>query len=106
MFNSNWGNMPNNTQSISIFQLFSHAHELMVRFDVEYIGGELDGQLIYTALDWEHPPILELDPPLVISNGEGLKLIVTYNNFRDQDVEYGFFSTDEMMILFGHFYTN
>ena len=106
MFNSNWGNMPNNTESISIFQLFSHAHELMVRFDVEYIGGELDGQLIYTALDWEHPPILELDPPLVISNEEGLKLIVTYNNFRDQDVEYGFFSTDEMMILFGHFYPN
>ena len=22
------------------------------------------------------------------------------------DVEYGFFSTDEMMILFGHFYPN
>ena len=70
------------------------------------IGGNNDGELIYTALDWEHPPILQLDPPLIISDGQGLKLKVTYNNWRNEDVEFGFFSTDEMMILFGHFYAN
>ncbi len=106
MFTPGWGDIPNNTESISIFQLFSHAHELMTRFDVELVGGNNDGELIYTALDWEHPPILQLDPPLIISDGQGLKLKVTYNNWRNEDVEFGFFSTDEMMILFGHFYAN
>ncbi len=98
--------IPPGTDSIFVFQLFSHAHELMTRFDVEFIGGELDGELIYTALDWEHPPMFELDPPLVITTGQGLKLEVTYNNWREDEVNFGFFSTDEMMILFGHYYTD
>ena len=92
------------TDSIFVFQLFSHAHELMTRFDVEFIGGELDGELLYTALDWEHPPIFELDPPLIITIGHGLRLRTTYYNWRDEEVNFGFFSTDEMMILFGHCY--
>ncbi len=92
------------TDSIFVFQLFSHAHELMTRFDVEFVGGELDGELLYTALDWEHPPTFELDPPLIITIGQGFRLRTTYYNWRDVEVNFGFFSTDEMMILFGHCY--
>lgn len=92
------------TDSIFVFQLFSHAHELMTRFDVEFVGGELDGELLYTALDWEHPPTFELDPPLIITVGQGLRLRTTYYNWRNEEVNFGFFSTDEMMILFGHCY--
>ena len=47
-----------------IFRLFSHAHEHMIRFDIELADNEGNSELIYTALDWEHPPILDINPPL------------------------------------------
>ena len=91
---------------IYIFQLFSHAHERMDRFDVKLIGGPNDGQVIYTALDWEHPPILELNPPLVLEHGMGLKLEATYTNNTNNTISYGLLGANEMMILFGHYYTD
>ena len=54
--------------------------------------------------DWKHPPILNFDPPIEITNGQGLKLIATYDNPTDYTVRFGFASTDEMMILFGWYY--
>ncbi len=87
-----------------IFQLFSHAHEHMTEFRVEIDGGPRNGDLVYITYDWEHPPILELDPPLVIEEGQGLKLITTYNNWTDRTLNFGLRSDDEMMILFGGYY--
>ena len=84
-----------------IVQLLSHAHQLMVEFRVEVIGGAHDGELIYVAYDWEHPPILRFDSPLVLERGEGFRLEATYDNTTDQEVNFGLLSTDEMMILFG-----
>lgn len=87
-----------------IFQLFSHAHEHMTEFRVYQVGGDQDGELLYISYDWEHPPILELDPPHVLEAGEGLRLEATYNNWEDRDLGFGLRSSDEMMILFGAFY--
>lgn len=87
-----------------IVQLVSHAHRLMVEFRAEMIGGARDGELIYVAYDWEHPPILRFDPPLVLERGEGFRLETTYDNWTDQEVNFGLLSTDEMMILFGMYY--
>ena len=86
-----------------IVQLLSHAHQLMVEFRVEMIGGAHDGELIYVAYDWEHPPILRFDSPLVLERGEGFRLEATYDNTTDEEVNFGLLSTDEMMILFGIF---
>ena len=93
-------------EKVHIFQLFSHAHELNTEFRVEINGGKRNGEEIYFSNDWEHPPILELDPPLVLDAGQGVKLIATYNNTRNREFNFGFLSTDEMMILFGLYYTN
>jgi hypothetical protein len=89
-----------------IFQLFSHAHEHMREFRVTVVGGTRDGELVYIARDWAHPPILQLDPPLVIEAGDGLRLDVTYDNWTDRTLTFGLLSTDEMMILFGYSYTD
>ncbi len=89
-----------------IFQLFSHAHEHMVEFRVEILGGPRSGELIYVATDWEHPPILELNPPLTLEAGQGLRLIVTYDNQTNRTLRFGLLSEDEMMILFGYYYTD
>ena len=51
---------------------------------------------------------LELFKPLENPLSCGANSIDIYkelcDNWRDEDVEFGFFSTDEMMILFGHYY--
>jgi hypothetical protein len=89
-----------------IFQLFSHAHEHMTEFKVEVVGGARNGEVVYVAYDWAHPPILKIDPPLVLERNQGLKLIVTYNNWTNRTLGFGLLSQDEMMILFGYYYTD
>lgn len=101
----NMHDLSNNIDNIYLFQLFSHAHQLMERFDVEFYSGETgETQLIYTATDYEHPPILTLNEPLEIKQGDFITLQTTYNNITNNPVEFGLMSTDEMMILFGYFY--
>ena len=95
---------PNNTSELKIFQLFSHAHQLMTRFDILILHQNGQEELIYTALDYEHPPILELDPPLFLSQGQSIISRTTYNNTTNGYVNFGLFSTDEMMIVFGLIY--
>jgi hypothetical protein len=91
-------------EDVNIFQLYSHAHSKMTEFKVYQVGGERDGELIYISFDWEHPPILQLDPPLQLSAGQGLRLETTYDNDEDRNLGFGLRSTDEMMILFGAYY--
>lgn len=92
------------SQERHIFQLWSHAHEHNTEFKVYIDGGERNGELIYYSDDWEHPPILKLDPPLHLKAGEGLRLEATYDNWEDHNLFFGLRSTDEMMILFGAYY--
>ena len=68
------------------------------------MGGENDGELVYITYDWEHPPIKEFDPPLVLESGQGFRLETTYDNPSSNGLRFGLRSTDEMMILFGAYY--
>ena len=95
---------PSGSSNLNIFQLFSHAHKLMTRFDILILQPNGEEELIYTALDYEHPPILEFDPPLILQNNQSLISRVTYNNNTDDYVNFGLFSTDEMKIIFGLVY--
>jgi hypothetical protein len=88
----------------NIFVLFSHAHEHMTEFKVEVVGGPRNGEVVYVAYDWAHPPILKIDPPLVLEPGQGLKLAATYNNWTNRTILFGPLSEDEMMILTGSYY--
>lgn len=92
------------SQPRNIFQLWSHAHEHNTEFKVYIVGGARNEELIYYSNDWEHPPILQLDPPLLLEAGEGLRLEATYDNWESKDLKFGLRSTDEMMILFGAYY--
>jgi len=95
---------PPGPNQVKLFQLFSHAHQLMTRFDILIQHANGEESLIYTALDYEHPPVLSLDPPLTINQGEGLIARATYNNTTSNYVNFGLLSTDEMMIVFGLMY--
>lgn len=87
-----------------ILQLVSHAHDRMVEFKVTVLGGPRDGELVYTSYDWEHAPLIDLDPPLVLAEGQGFKLTATYDNQTDRRLSFGFTRKDEMMILYGYSY--
>jgi len=91
-------------ETMNIFQLFSHSHEKTIEFRVEIAGGKRDGELLYISYDWEHPPVMKFDPPLVVKRGEKIRLKTTYNNWTDETITFGLRSTDEMMILFGAYY--
>ncbi|MBM3456958.1 MAG: hypothetical protein FJX77_00265 [Armatimonadetes bacterium] len=87
-----------------VLQLVSHAHDRMTEFQATVLGGPRDGEVIYTSYDWEHAPLIELDPPLVLEAGEGFKISATYNNTTDRRLFFGFTRQDEMMILYGYSY--
>jgi len=93
-------------ERIHIFQLYSHAHSHMTEFRMYIVGGPRDGELIYFAKDWQHPPVLDVDPPITLEPGEGLKAITTYNNDTDRVLYWGLFSIDEMMMILGAYYTD
>ena len=95
---------PAGATNLNIFQLFSHAHQLMTRFDILILHPTGEEELIYTALDYQHPPILELDPPLVLNQNQGLISRATYFNTTNNTVNFGLLSTNEMMIVFGLVY--
>lgn len=91
----------------NIFQLFSHAHKLNTEFKVFRINqNEPDSrELIYISYDWEHPPVMKFDPPLFLNENEGIEMEATYLNDTDETVEFGLLSVDEMMIVFGLYFT-
>jgi hypothetical protein len=89
-----------------IIQMWSHAHEKMLEFSVERVGGADDGQLLYWTNDWEHPPLLEFDTPLTVKQGEGFRLTTTYHNWTDRTIGYGLQNSDEMQFVFFIYYTD
>jgi hypothetical protein len=88
-----------------ILQMWSHSHEHTLEFRIEGVGGEHDGELLYWTNDWEHPPLLELDPPLSFEAGDQVRLVTTYNNWTDELIEFGPLSSDEMQFMF-YIYTD
>ena len=87
-------------QRTRIRQMFSHMHKRGQRFLVYKVGGANDGELLYSAFDYQHPPYMLFDTPLVIEAGEGIRTVVTYDNETDRDIQFGVTSEDEMGILF------
>ena len=49
---------------------------------------------------------LRFDPPLFMEQGQGLRIRATYDNTEDRDLLFGFTRKDEMMILYGYYYTD
>jgi hypothetical protein len=88
------------SEKIQIRQMFSHMHKRGKRFLVYKVGGANDGELLYSAFDYQHPPYMFFDTPLVVEATEGIKTIVTYDNETDHDISFGVTSEDEMGILF------
>jgi hypothetical protein len=115
----NWGNtnlnLPANQRTTatrtfrvnkrtSIVSLTSHMHKLGEKFVIRIAGGARNGEIVYTANDWEHPDIINFAQPIILNAGEGLTSEITYNNTTNRTVNFGLTSEDEMGIIFGYYY--
>jgi hypothetical protein len=88
----------------SIVSLTSHMHKLGEKFVIKIAGGARNGEIVYTATDWEHPEIINFAQPIILNAGEGLTSEITYNNTTNKMVNFGLTSEDEMGIIFGYYY--
>jgi hypothetical protein len=84
----------------NVIQLWSHSHEKTVEFRIEGVTGAHAGELLYWTNDWEHPPLLQYDTPLVFEAGDQIKITTTWNNTTEETVHFGPLSTDEMQFMF------
>jgi hypothetical protein len=91
-------------EPMRIFMLTSHTHKLGERFEIQINGGERDGELVYASSSWHHPLTKTFDVPLELKAGQGLRMIVTYNNNTNHTVKFGLTSEDEMAIIYGYYY--
>lgn len=88
----------------TILALTSHTHKFGEKFVIKIVGGARNGEVIYTATDWEHPDIVTFKTPIVLKAGEGLMSEITYYNTSNKAVSFGLTSEDEMGIIFGYYY--
>jgi hypothetical protein len=92
------------TRPMKIFMLTSHTHKHGESFEIQINGGNRNGEVIYSSLDWHHPVIKTYETPINLNAGEGLTMIITYNNTTDKVIRFGLTSEDEMGIIFGYYY--
>lgn len=93
-------------QQVHIIMLFSHAHKRNEEFRIYITGGPQDGELIYFARDWQHPPLINFAPPLVLEPGTGIRGEATYKNSSNKTIKFGASEDDEMMIMLGTMFKN
>ncbi len=83
--------------------LFSHMHKRGKTFEVFYVGGPKDGQMLYFADDWHDPKFETLNDFIKIKKGEGIRTRITYENDTDREIRFGVTSEDEMGIFFYYY---
>ena len=73
-------------------------------FPVEFLGGSLDGELIYSSPSYEDPDHV-FEEPVLVAAGTGFRFTCNYVNDSGHDLEFGENATDEMCILFATVYS-
>ena len=88
--------------TLNVFQLTSHMHRHGELFEINRIS---TGELLHRSVAYDDAPINLFDPPLVFTAGDGLRFQCTHSNYdKDEPIQYGLTSEDEMCIMFGFYY--
>jgi hypothetical protein len=83
-------------EDVDVIFLASHTHELATNFTIRPFDGETTGEIIFSNDDWHDPMITQYDPPISVPAGTGFEWTCTYQNTKEQDVNYGLTAEDEM----------
>ena len=90
-----WSRCVFNTD-VEVLFLASHTHELGVNFTIAPFDGVETGAIFYTNDDWHDPKIIQYEDPIIVPEGEGFEWACTWENPRDEVIEYGLNASDEM----------
>lgn len=76
--------------ALRLHYILPHYHYLGEYFDVQVIGGLLDGQSVFTSEGFhaDHAGIT-FDPPIDLPGATGLRFSCGYDNYTDQEVGWG-----------------
>ena len=87
---------------LHVFQLTSHMHRHGELFEINRIS---TGELLHRSVAYDNAPLDLFDPPLIFTSGDGLRYQCTHSNYdKDEPIQYGLTSEDEMCIMFGFYY--
>lgn len=89
---------------MSVAMLSSHQHRQGRGVAVRAIVGGIDMGLVYENVQWDHPPLNWLDPPLRLRAGDRLRVTCEWYNDSDVVLRYGGSANDEMCNLNGYFF--
>jgi hypothetical protein len=76
--------------------LASHTHGRGRQFTIAPFDGTTTGEVFYSNTDWHDPMIVQYNPPLSVSAGQGFEFACTWENEGDTEVNYGLTADDEM----------
>lgn len=88
------------SQDVMVHKLTRHTHQWGTDFEVTQVGGDADGEHVFTSNHYEDVDHL-FDEPVLMKAGTGYEFTCTFKNTTDKPLTFGVKATDEMCILFG-----
>jgi hypothetical protein len=88
-------------QDVMVGALTRHTHKWGTGFSTWFVGGERDGEHIWTSNHYELDTLHSFEEPLLMKAGTGFRFQCDYDNTTDRALTFGEKATDEMCILFG-----
>ncbi len=90
-------------EEMRLVNVLPHMHRLGTAFTAEFMGGDLDGQRFLDSKGYnpDSGVILQYDPALDLSQGEGARFSCTWRNTLDKTIVEGI-GDNEMCMLFGY----
>jgi hypothetical protein len=86
---------------LKIHWVLPHYHYLGEFFDLRVIGGALDGESIFQLSGFNADANGKLfDPPIDVSDADGLGFTCGYDNWRDREIVWGI-GENEMCVMLG-----
>jgi hypothetical protein len=91
------------THDVYVHKLTRHTHQWGTEFNTWYVGGERDGEMVFSSPDYETVDF-PFEDPVLIRAGEGFRFECGFINTESYPLEFGLKASDEMCILFGNWY--
>ncbi|MCG9128372.1 hypothetical protein JT359_12295 [Candidatus Poribacteria bacterium] len=85
-----------------VFLLTSHMHRHGELFE---IFQKSTGDLLHRSIAYDDAPITIFDSPVILNSEDGISFQCTFNNYdKNEPLQFGLTSEDEMCIIFGYYY--
>jgi hypothetical protein len=88
-----------------LWRFWRHTHEFATGFHVWHVGGEKDGEHVWSSYDWDESLFVFPEGPIVVKKGTGLRFQCDYNNTLDKTLVLGRDFGQEMCIVLGAIWT-